>query len=352
MWPNSELTERLNLKWPIFQAPMGEFTTPALAAAVSNAGGLGGLGMWGFSAEEAERRIMGFRQQSGGSLNVNYPLWEDPGDLTGVGMEMRASIQTLYDAKEMGPIPDPEAPESTVDAEHLAMLLKTRPEVVSFHFGLPCQETVEAIKSEGIFILCSATTVEEARLLESSGVDCIIAQGNEAGSHPGTFTDTDDRTRPSLFSLLPQVVDAVNVPVVAAGGIADGRGIAAALMLGASGVQLGTAFLRCDETDISDAHRSALGAANDTGTLVTRVVSGHSARVISNRLIEDLESGGAEPLPFPAQWNLTLPLEDDDDHNFLGVLAGQSVALTRDMPAGDLVQTLADETSQRLKAIK
>jgi nitronate monooxygenase len=329
---------------------MGELSTPALAAAVSNAGGLGGLGMWEFSAEEAERRIAGFRQQSGGSLNVNYPLWEDPGDLTGVGMEIRDSVQALYDAKSKGPIPEPDAAESTVDPKHLRMLMNAKPEVVSFHFGLPKQDVVQAIKAAGICILSSATTVAEARFLEASGVDFVIAQGTEAGSHQGTFLGADVRTRPSLFSLLPQVVDAVSVPVIAAGGIADGRGVAAAFMLGASGVQLGTAFLRCGEANLSDAYRAALDTAEDTSTIITDVVSGRPARMITNRLVEELSNAGAKPLPFPAQWSLTWPLEEDDDQDFLGLLAGQSVALTREMSAADLVNTLAAETSQRLEA--
>jgi nitronate monooxygenase len=329
---------------------MGELSTPALAAAVSNAGGLGGLGMWGFSAEEAERRIAGFRQQSGGSLNVNYPLWDDPGDLTNVGMPMRARIQVLYDAKDMGPVPIPEASASAVDAEQLAVLQETKPEVVSFHFGLPDRETVQAIKAAGIFILCSATTVAEARTLEANGVDGVIAQGTEAGSHRGTFSGVDFSMQSGLFALLPQVADAVSVPVIAAGGISDGRAVAAAFMLGASGVQMGTAFLRCGEANVFDAHRAALGTADDASTTMTDVVSGRPARFIKNRLIEDLSGPEVEPLPFPAQWSLTLPLEATGDRDVTALYAGQSVALTREMPAADLVQTIAAETSERLKA--
>jgi nitronate monooxygenase len=350
LWSQNALTERLNLEWPILQAPMGELSTPALAASVSNAGGLGGLGMWEISAEDAARRITGFRQQSGGSLNVNYPLWEDPGDLTNVGMPMRDRVQALYDAKDLGPLPTPEASASVVDSEHLAMLQDTKPEVVSFHFGLPDQETVQAIKAAGIFILCSATTVAEARILEANGVDCVIAQGTEAGSHRGTFTNVDVGMQPSLFALLPQVADAVSIPVIAAGGIADGRAVAAAFMLGASGVQLGTAFLRCSEANVLDAHRAALRTAGDTSTTLTDVVSGRPARFIKNRLIEDLSGSEEGPLPFPAQWSLTLPLEAAGDREFTALYAGQSVALTREMPAADLVRTLAAETSQRLKA--
>jgi len=350
LWFQNALTDRLNLEWPILQAPMGAVATPVLAASVSNAGGLGAMGMWGFSAEEAERRVADFRQQSGGSLNVNYPLWEDPGDLTDVAMPMRERVQALYDIKNLGTLPMPEAPDGVINSDHLAMLQDTKPEVVSFHFGLPDRETIRAIKAAGIFVLCSATTVAEARMLEASGVDCVIAQGTEAGGHRGTFSGVDIGMQPSLFALLPQVVDAVSVPVIAAGGIADGRAIAAAFMLGASGVQLGTAFLRCEEAAISDTYRAALDAVEDTSTIVTSVVSGRPARLIVNKLIEDLSRPGAEPLPFPAQLSLTFSLEETDDQDFMGLYAGQSAALTREMSAADLIRTLAAETSERLRA--
>ena len=163
---------------------------------------------------------------------------------------------------------------SDVGPEHLALMLETKPEVVSFHFGLPEPEIVRALKSAGIFILSSATTVAEARLLEERGVDAIIAQGTEAGGHRATFTDVSMSMQPGLFSLLPQVVDAVRVPVIAAGGVADGRTAAAAFMLGASAVQVGTAFLRCEEADMRDAHRAALAEADDACTVVTDLISG------------------------------------------------------------------------------
>jgi len=348
MWSRNAFTERLNLEWPILQAPMGEVSTPALAAAVSNAGGLGGIGMWGFTAEEAERRVAGFRQQSGGSLNVNYPLWDDPGDLAGVGMAMRERLRRLYEEKEVGPMPEPSASDSTVDAAHLAMLRRVKPEVVSFHFGLPDDETMAAVKESGAFVIASATTAAEARMLEAKGVDAVIAQGTEAGGHRGTFTGVDISMQPGLFALLPQVVDGVRVPVIAAGGIADGRGVAAALMLGASGVQLGTAFLRTDEANVTDEHRAALATASDADTLVSPVISGRPARLVRNRLIDELQD--AEPLPFPAQLSLTWPLRSTGDPALNALFSGQSAALTRAMPAGDLVRTLAAEAGERLKA--
>ena len=266
MWTRNALTERLNLKWPIFQAPMGSMSTHALAAAVSKAGGLGGLGMWGFSAEDAERRIAGFRQQCGGSLNVNYPLWPTPKIVPEISEPMRRHLQVYYDAKGLGAVPTPRGSAGEVSPEHLSMLLRAKPEMVSFHFGLPDAEILRAIREAGIFVVSSATTVAEARALEARGVDAIIAQGTEAGGHRGTFTGTDMTMQPGLFALLPQVVDAVRVPVIAAGGVADGRTAAAAFVLGASAVQVGTAFLRCEEANVLDAHRAALAEADDACT--------------------------------------------------------------------------------------
>jgi nitronate monooxygenase len=349
MWSRNAFTERLNLKWPILQAPMGWLSTPALAAAVSNAGGLGGLGMWGFSAEDAERRIAGFRQQSSGSLNVNYPLWPEPRITVQASEAMRKRLQPHYDAKGLGAVPQPKGAASEVSREHLAMLLRAKPEMVSFHFGLPRPDVVQAIKGAGIFVISSATTVAEARTLEQCGVDAVIAQGTEAGGHRGTFTGVDTSMQPGLLALLPQVVDAVSVPVIAAGGIADGRQVAAAFMLGASAVQLGTAFLRCEEANVLEAHRAAMREASDACTIVTDMITGRPARYIRNRLTDDLIASGLEPVSFPAQLSLTAPLETADDRDFTILLAGQSVALAKDTNAAALVASLAEETSRRLR---
>ena len=350
MWPSNSLTERLKLKFPIILAPMGLITTPALAAAVSNAGGLGGIGMWGLTAEEAARRVAGFRQLSPGSLNVNYPLWPEPRYTAEASEAMRHHLQTHYDAKALGPVPQPQGVASDVSPEHVAMLLEQKPEVVSFHFGLPDQEIVDTIKSAGIFIQSSATTVAEARMLERRGVDAVIAQGIEAGGHRATFTNVDIGMQAGLFSLLPQVVDAVRVPVIAAGGVTDGRTAAAAFMLGASAVQLGTAFMRCAEANMYDAHRDALAQADDSCTLVTDLISGRPARYIKNKLIDDLVASGLKPLPIPAQLTLTFPLGAGGDRDHTVLLSGQSAALARDTDATELVARLAEETTQRLRA--
>jgi nitronate monooxygenase len=350
MWPRNALTERLNLRWPILQAPMGSLSTPALAAAVSNAGGLGGLGMWGYSAEDAERRISGFRQQSAGGLNVNYPLWPEPRTSKEISEAMRAYLRTYYDAQKLGQVPEPQGAAGEVTREHLAMLLRTKPELVSFHFGLPQPDAIDAIKSAGICVISSATTVREARILEDRGVDAIIAQGTEAGGHRGTFTEAAVTMQAGLFALLPQVVDAVKVPVIAAGGIADGRQIAAAFMLGASGVQLGTAFLRCEEANVLDAHRAALREADEASTVVTDMITGRPARYIRNGLTDDLIASGLEPAAFPAQYSLVAPLAQTGDRQLAPLFAGQSAALGQDTTAAELVEALAEVTSRRLRA--
>jgi nitronate monooxygenase len=307
--------------------------------------------MWGFSAEDAERRIAGFRQQSGGSLNVNYPLWPEPVITADVADAMRRRLQAHYDAKGLGPVPTPEGAASDVSPEHLAMVLRAKPQMVSFHFGLPKQEVLEAIKGAGIFVISSATTVAEAKMLEQRGVDAVIAQGSEAGGHRGTFTGVDMSMQPGLFALLPQVVDAVRVPVIAAGGIADGRTVAAALVLGASAVQLGTAFLRCEEANVLDAHRAALREATDDCTIVTDTITGRPARYIRNKITDDLIASGLKPVAFPAQLSLTAPLGATGDGEVAALFAGQSAALGRDTTAAELVRSLAEETTRRLRAL-
>jgi nitronate monooxygenase len=285
-------------------------------------------------------------------LNVNYPLWPEPKITGEASAAMRQRLQPFYDAKGLGAVPQPEGAASEVSREHLAMLLRARPEVVSFHFGLPQPEVLQAIKRAGIWVICSATTVAEARDLAQRGVDAIIAQGTEAGGHRGTFTGVDVGAQSGLFALLPQVVDVVSVPVIAAGGVADGRQVAAALMLGASGVQLGSAFLRCEEANVLDAHRAALREANDASTIVTDMITGRPARYIRNKLTDDLVASGLEPVAFPAQYSLTGPLGATGDRELTALFAGQSVGLAKDTNAADLVEILAKETSHRLCAFQ
>jgi nitronate monooxygenase len=245
-----------------------------------------------------------------------------------------------------------------------AIVEKARPEVVSFHFGLPEPALLSRVKAAGCRVLSSATTVEEALWLEAHGVDAIIAQGYEAGGHRGTFLASDvGRATASqagapatgTLALVPQVVDAVGVPVIAAGGIADGRGIAAALALGAAAVQMGTAFLLCPEASTPQLLRNALRQAREHATVVTNLFTGRPARVLPNRLV--LEMGAILPnLPdFPLPMGALLPLraqaEQRGSNDFTALWAGQSAALAREMPAKALTHRLVRDTIERLKRL-
>jgi nitronate monooxygenase len=353
MWPRNALTERLGLDWPIIQAPMAAASTPELAAAVSNAGGLGSLGLGTVSAEAAAEQVSAFSAASNRALNANFFCHDDPGDLTGTGAAMAARLDKYYQAKGIGPVPAPNAPYPPFGEAHVEILRQHRPAVVSFHFGLPDKPLLDAVKAIGALVLCSATTVAEARALEAQGADAIIAQGTEAGGHRGTFLGADPSSQPGLFALLPQVVSAVSVPVIAAGGIVDGRTIAAAFMLGADAVQIGTAFLRCPEASIPDAYRLALAGASDDSSRITPVFTGKPARALRNRLSEDLSDAEADVVAYPGQLSLTLPLRRDqqaaDFGDFYSMWSGQSVALTHPMPAADLMRKLVEETTARLR---
>jgi nitronate monooxygenase len=263
---------------------------------------------------------------------------------------VRERLAAYYDEFSLGTVPEPSDPLPRFDEERLQLLLDMRPPVVSFHFGLPPADTMRRIKQSGVIVISSATTVAEARKLEAEGADAIIAQGLEAGGHRGTFTHSDGAGLIGTMALVPQVVDAVGVPVIAAGGIADGRGIAAAFALGASGVQIGTAFLGCPEAVVPAVHRDALHGAADEDTRLTRVFTGRPARALRNRLIDEM--GDAEALEFPAQVSLTRPLmqvnSDAARRAFLPLWAGQAAPLIRDLPAATLIDTLVAESRERL----
>ncbi len=292
---------------------------------------------------------------SGRSLNANYFCHIDPGDVEGSAQQMRSRLQRRYFEAGLGEVPWPSVPFGTFGWGHVEQIRRHRPEVVSFHFGLPNDELFEAVRETGCQIWSSATTVVEARWLEERGIDAVIAQGFEAGGHRGTFLGADPTEQPGLFALLPQVVSAVGVPVIAAGGIANGRSIVAALALGASAVQMGTAFLRCPEASVHPRHRDALAMASDSSTRVTRLFSGKPARSLINQYMTDFQDAEELVAPYPAQASLHGPLvqaaSEQEAGDVLALWSGQSAALTRELPASDLVATLAAETEERLRAI-
>jgi nitronate monooxygenase len=352
MWPRSDLLDLLGIRHPIIQAPMAGFAGPALAAAVANAGGLGSLGSAASPNRALGAQVEAVRRATNGPFNLNLFAHPAPRLDAAAAERVRQRLAGYYQEFDLGPVPEPRDPLPPFDDERLRLVLDLAPRVVSFHFGLPSKEAVRRIKEKGIVLLSSATTVAEARDLEAAGADAIIAQGYEAGGHRGTFGAGGGAGLVGTLALVPQVADAVRVPVIAAGGIADGRGIAAVFALGASGVQIGTAFLGCPEAVVPPIHREALGRAADEDTRLTRVFSGRPARALRNRLTDEL--GDAEALDFPLQASLTAGLSqagsEAAQRAFLPLWAGQAAPLVRELPAARLVETLVEEARARLGA--
>jgi nitronate monooxygenase len=348
MWPNNALTDRLGIELPIIQAPMAGAATPALAAAVSNAGALGSLGFGTSSIAAIGEQLDAFSNRSNRALNWNFFCHPEPAEIEARSAAMRERLAPIFAERGLPSPAVPSSPFASFGSDHLALIESRRPRIVSFHYGLPASDLLAAVKTTGAVVMCSATSVAEARLLAEGGADVIIAQGAEAGGHRGTFTGLAVTRHAGTMSLVPQIVDAVDRPVVAAGGITDGRGIAAALMLGASAVQMGTAFLFCPESQVSAAHRRALAEARDDSTRLTRLFSGKPARSLINELMERLEDVEDQAAPFPIQTSLIAPLRQEDGQ-WSSLWAGQAAALGRQMPATDLVKKLAEEVERLLR---
>lgn len=348
MWPRTDLTDLLNIEHPIIQAPMAGSSTPALAAAVSNAGGLGSLGCGSMPLNDLKPTVDELLAATNQPFNLNFFTHNAPNQNPAVDAQTRARIKPLFDELGLGDVPmEGEAPFDPFDDGRLSVLRDLKPAVASFLFGLPRPETVKTLQDIGSLVLCTATSVAEARLLNAAGVDAIIAQGWEAGGHLGTFNAESWDVGVGTMALVPQVVDAVDVPVIAAGGIADGRGIAAAFALGASGVQMGTAFLSCPESRISDMHRDALRQATDEDTRLTRAFSGRLARARNNRYIEAMAEHRLRLPDYPLMYSFSDPPREfsvaNKDTDFQFLLYGQGAAMNRELPAAELFKTLVTE---------
>ncbi|MGB3811442.1 MAG: DUF561 domain-containing protein [Parvibaculum sp.] len=344
------LTKLLGLDLPIVQAPMAGAATPELAAAVANSGGLGSLGVAMMSPAVLRETIGKLRGLTNKPFNLNYFVHQEP-NLDGFDAKpMQAGLAPFYKEFGLGEVPAPASPAPAFNAEALTLLLELAPRAVSFHFGLPDAAAIAAIRDKGIVILGCATTSAEARALEKGGVDAIVAQGHEAGGHRGTFLNHVDLGTVGTMALVPQVVDAVKVPVIAAGGIGDARGIAAAFMLGAAGVQLGTAYLVCPETNMHPLHRKALAEASDHATVVTKLFSGRPARAIRNHLTEELHHLEEKTAPFPTQRALVAALVGAsgkaDRAEFMQLWSGQAAALSKPEPAAEKTVRLMREAEK------
>ncbi|HEX7064840.1 MAG TPA: nitronate monooxygenase [Bacillales bacterium] len=349
MWSENRLTELLDIEYPLIQAGMaGGPTTPKLVAAVSNSGGLGTLGA-GYMAPEAVREaIREIRQLTDRPFGVNLfipePIDVDKAKIARTNERLDRYREELGAERVRAEEVSTEGPPFW---EQLNVLLEERVPVFSCTFGVPPAEAVEQLRSAGVAVLGTATTVREGAKLEAAGVDAVVAQGSEAGGHRGM-----DAGMVGTMALVPQLADRVGVPVVAAGGVMDGRGMAAALALGAEGVQMGTAFLTCEESGAHPKHREAVFGSTDESTVVTRVFSGKPARGIRNRMIEELEPYVEEFPDYPLHNNLTRDVRNaakqQNKPEYMSLWAGQASGLSKKQSAAELVQDVVDETEHIL----
>lgn len=340
------LQQLLGIELTIIQAPMAGVQGSALAVAVSEAGGLGSLPCAMLGMEALRQELAAIRAQTSKPFNVNFFCHAAPRPDPAREAGWRAALAPYYAEQGIdgGAIPAGPA-RLPFSAEAADVLEAFRPPVVSFHFGLPAPALLARVRSWGARILSSATTVEEARWLEAHGVDAVIAQGLEAGGHRGHFLADDMATQMGTFALLPQIARAVSVPVIAAGGIADARGVAAAMALGAAGVQVGTAYLLCPEATTGALHRAALKSEAGRVTALTNLFTGRPARGIVNRIMRELGPLSAAVPAFPLATAAIAPLrakaESLGSADFSPLWAGQNTSGCREMPAGALTRELA-----------
>lgn len=344
------LPELLDIDLPIIQAPMAGVSTPELAAAVSNAGALGSIGVGASDPAAARRMIAAFRERSRRSLNVNVfchePAKADP-SREAAWLELLRPHFERYGAQ-----PPRELREIyrsfVADDAMLAALVADRPRVVSFHFGVPAAERIKALREAGIVLLACATNLREARAAEKAGVHAVVAQGYEAGGHRGIFDPDADDDCLGTFALTRLLARELSLPVIAAGGIMDGAGIAAVLRLGAQAAQLGTAFIACPESAADAGFRQALGSDSASHTVMTRAVSGRPARCLRNRFTAlgaavTAQQIPAYPITYDAGKALNAAAKAAREFGYGAQWAGQGAPLARAMPAAELVRVLAEE---------
>ena len=351
-WNKTRISSSLGIEYPIIQGPLGGLSTQRLTAAVSNFGGLGSFGAHSLGPSAIGDVIAEIRALTPKPFAIN--LWvsmEDEGARTSHRETFSRSLEPLAEHIRAlgGALPTYKAYVPIKFEDQVRVLLDAKVPAFSFIYGIPPKEILDECRAQGILMIGAATTPDEAVVLEQAGVDVIAASGFEAGGHRGSFLRPAIESLTGTFSLVPQVVDAVSVPVVAAGGIGDSRGIVAAFALGAEGVQIGTAFLACEESGASALHRNAILSGNARKTGLTRGFTGRLARGIKNQLFEKLNRPGVEVLPYPLQRalvkNLSILAEKAEKPELLPLWAGQSANLSRQSDATALLQTLVSEVS-------
>ena len=353
-WPDPRLQDLFGIAHPILQSPMAGTATPALAAEVSNAGGLGALGCAEMSEAALRASVAELRARTDQPFNLNFFVYPAPHTDAATLARTRARLQPWYDRLGLGEVPAtlPALPAGFDDAK-LRLLLEIAPKVASFHFGPPPPHAVRALRSAGITLLATATCTAEARSLELAGVDAVIAQGHDAGGHRGSHHAGAPGDGVGTMALVPQVVDAVRLPVIAAGGIGDGRGVVAALALGAAGVQMGTAFLRCPEAATPAARRALLRHARDTDTMMSDAFSGRTARTRRSAYAVDMADNRTGLPAFPSLYGLTDPLlgADRPDEACFD-LWGQAASLSRDESAAAVMTRVVAEAQAALTRLQ
>ncbi|HEY0289417.1 MAG TPA: nitronate monooxygenase [Pseudomonas sp.] len=352
-WPDTRLLKLFDIELPILQAPMAGASGSAMAIAVGNAGGLPSLPCAMLSAEQIREEVGLIRQHTRAPLNLNFFCHVSPAPNPESDARWKTLLQPYY--QELGAdfdAPTPASNRSPFDNAACELVEELKPEVVSFHFGLPDAALVARVHATGAKIISSATTVAEAIWLEQHGCDAIIAMGYEAGGHRGMFLSDQLHTQVGTLALVPQIADAVDVPVIAAGGIADGRGIAAAFILGASAVQIGTAYLFCPQAKVTALHHKALRTSTDSQTALTNIFTGRPARGIVNRIMRELGPISAVAPAFPTAGGALIPLrakaEPQGDDGFMNLWAGQAVGIKHELSAGDLTRQLAIDALEKL----
>lgn len=345
------LQELLGIELPIIQAPMAGVSDSKLAIAVCNAGGLGSLPCATLSLDAMRQELQRIRERTTCPFNVNFFCHANPQPDATIEAAWRAALAPYYATYGINSDTPPSSPSRLSFGREMAeALAEFEPPVVSFHFGLPPADVMAIVRSWGAKILSSATTVEEALWLEANGVDAIIAQGLEAGGHRGMFLSGDLEGQAETFALVQQFVRVVNVPVIAAGGIADAQGVSTALAFGAAGVQVGTAYMLCPETNTSALHRAALKSDAAKLTAITNLFTGRPARAIVNRLMRELGPLNALAPAFPLAASAVAPLrskaESLGNSDFSPLWAGQNVSGCKEVPAGVLTQLLGATIKQ------
>ncbi|MDB6102552.1 MAG: Nitronate monooxygenase [Gammaproteobacteria bacterium] len=342
--------EKLGIDWPIIQAPMAGVSTPTMAAAVSNAGALGSIGVGATNAKGAQEMIAAFRERSERSLNVNVFCHRPPASNPTRESEWIARLRPHFEKfGAAAPLQLTEIYQTfLVDDSMLKLLVSARPRIVSFHFGLPSAERLRTLREAGIVLIASATSLAEGQAAASAGVDAVVAQGYEAGGHRGVFDPDAADDCLGVVALTRILVRELRIPVIAAGGIMDGAGISAMLRLGAVAAQLGTAFVGCRESDADRGYRAALTSDSANHTVMTRAISGRPARCLPNQFTRlgaeaTQEAIPAYPIAYDAGKKLNAAAKAAGDFGYGAQWAGQAAPLARSLPAAELIAALIEE---------